>query len=613
MLNKKTILIIAAVAVVAFMFGALLSGNDQPSVNAEEEHDHSDKSQIWTCSMHPQIQLPEPGKCPICFMDLIPLEENTDELAPNQIKLSEAAIALAKIQTSEVIRQSAEHQINLPGKVVVDQDNMIDITARYEGRIDKLYVTYPGEKVKQNQKLALVYSPQIIALHDEMIQSKKLLENNSNQQSLVASSARQTIESAREKLRLYGITPEQIEALYNMNEVIEHINILASRSGTVLNVNVKDGSYLKVGTKLMSIADLRHLWVEFEAYESDLAWLKNNQTVTFTINSLPGETFEGRIIFIDSKIDPIKRTTNVRIAVDNKSGVLKPDMLASGIVMVGNDQMNQNDLLIPASAPLITGKRAVVYLETKKEDGAMVYEGRQISLGPKAGDFYIVKSGLEAGERVVTNGAFKIDSELQIQAKPSMMSPDGQAGSVHAQHTTSDAMKSEDKNSEMNMSSANDNKKESLEAVQALTPVYNAYFETQMALANDDLETALAGYQNVNQEVKDVPMNVFSESGHMRWMDYYRKLLASSEAGEKSDNIESARIYFQDLSNTMIELEKDFGHADDVVYYLTFCPMAFNNTGAYWLQTEKIIWNSYWGERMLRCGSIEDTLKAMEK
>lgn len=613
MLTKKTIITISAVAVVAFMLGTLLSGNDVQSTAKTAELDHSSTAQIWTCSMHPQVQLPEPGKCPICFMDLIPLGNMGEELAPNQIKLSPSAIALAKIQTSEVVYQSAGKLVQLPGKVVVDQNKSVDITARFKGRIDKLYFNYPGEKVKAGQKLAMVYSPEIIALHDEILQSKKLIENNRNRQSLVVSSARQTIESAKEKMHLLGITAEQIEKLYNLDSLIEYIDILSEQSGTVMNVNVEEGTYLNSRQKLMTIASLDKLWVEFEAYETDLKWLKKNQTVKFSIISQPGEIFEGQIIFIDAKVDPAKRNTIVRVAVDNQSGFLKPDMLASGTVNISIDKTSEPQLLIPASAPLITGERAVVYLETKAEDGSAVYEGREIALGSKTGDYYIVQSGLEAGDRVVTNGAFKIDSELQIQAKPSMMAPDGAGGPAH-NHNAMDMEKSPAQTKEpVTMSTIKEDTKKSVKAVMALTPVYHAYFETQMALANDDLENSLAGYKKVNEAVKDVDMTLFSEKGHLQWMDYYKKLLTFSESGSNAENFESARRSFNDLSKTMIEMHNYFGHADDVNYYLTYCPMAFDHTGAYWLQTEPIVWNSFYGEQMLRCGSIKDTLNAIEK
>ena len=605
MKNKKSIIIIVAVALVAFALGSLISGGEQQPVT-ETEHNHSSEPTLWTCSMHPQIKLPEAGKCPICFMDLIPLVDSGEGLAPNQIKLSPSAIALAHIQTSEVQLKDPATTISLPGKIVVDEDYRSELTARYKGRIDKLYIISPGEKVRVGQKLARIYSPEIIALHDELLQSKKLVASNSDSNSLVVRSAKQTIASAKEKLRLLDISSEQIEQLYNRDDLIEDIDLLAIAGGTVVELNAKEGAYLKVGEKLMTIADFNHLWVEFEAYEADLGWLKKNQTVQFTVNSLPGDKFNGKVIFIDAKVDPAKRTTVVRVAVDNKSGKLKPDMLANGKVYVNGRSSGTPKLLIPASAPLITGERAVVYVETKADDSSAVYEGREISLGPKSGDFYIITSGLEAGEQVVTNGAFKIDSELQIQAKPSMMAPPAETNEMHAHHDM--AM---NESETMASTSEEKPKKESKATIEALTPVYNAYFKTQMALAHDSLDVALVGYMEVNSAVKNVDMTLFSHSGHLDWMRYYKQLLTVSESGSTAKDIATARIYFQNLSNTMIEMHERFGHADDVVYYLTFCPMAFDNTGAYWLQTEDIIWNSYWGAKMLRCGSIKDTLEAI--
>jgi Cu(I)/Ag(I) efflux system membrane fusion protein len=257
--------------------------------------------------------------------------------------------------------------------------------------------------------------------------------------------------------------------------------------------------------------------------------------------------------------------------------------------------MKEAPLLIPASAPLITGKRAVVYLDVSNQEGPL-FEGREIELGPRAGDFYVVRSGIQEGEQVVTNGAFKIDSELQIQAKPSMMLPHGGGGSMPHDHQGGAA-----------------NAGESPEAVRAITPVYEAYFEVQMALAADDLERAKALAGELRARTGNVDMTLLSPTGHMEWMRLSRRLSNEATRLAGAADIVSARDAFYTLATTVITLEASFGHVDGRDYFLTFCPMARNNQGANWLQNDRTIFNPFFGASMLRCGEITQTLPPLSE
>jgi Cu(I)/Ag(I) efflux system membrane fusion protein len=258
-------------------------------------------------------------------------------------------------------------------------------------------------------------------------------------------------------------------------------------------------------------------------------------------------------------------------------------------------------LLIPDSAPLITGKRAVVYVELPNDDGPL-FEGREVELGPRAGDFYVVRSGLEEGELVVTNGTFKIDSELQIRAKPSMMSPSGGAAGAGHRHGGLqggiEAVKSE------TSSDATASLKETGGVLTALASVYEAYFEVQMALANDRHAEAMGAAGRLEQAASEVNMDALTGAGHRIWMEIIGPLRSAVEDLARSDGFAAARDAFFDLSNAMIELHSNFGHPGDSPYYLVHCPMARDNAGANWLQTDKVVWNPFYGESMLRCGEI---------
>jgi Cu(I)/Ag(I) efflux system membrane fusion protein len=417
--------------------------------------------------------------------------------------------------------------------------------------------------------------------------------------------------------------------------------------------------YVSTGTRIYTIADLTRLWVLLEAYESDLSWLKYGQHISFTSPSFPGEQFEAVISFIDPVVNPKTRTVDIRAIVDNKDQRLKPEMFVSATVesrldsegnviapelagkwispmhpeivkdapgkcdicgmdlvpartfgyTAGGETTGKAPLLIPASAPLITGKRAVVYVQVPSDDG-FVFEGREVILGPRAQDYYVVKEGLEEGEQVVTNGAFKIDSELQIQAKPSMMSPQGGAVAAGHDHSETGSVRMATAEERPYEAGTAERLDDCEEALVALAPVYDAYFDVQMALAKDNLDQANEAYGTLAELIKDVDMSLFEGKAHERWMDISEELVEAANIGNSAGSIVGARDAFFKLSLATIEMHDTFGHASDDPFYLTYCPMARDNAGAYWLQQEDIVWNSFYGETMLRCGEIKKVLHA---
>jgi Cu(I)/Ag(I) efflux system membrane fusion protein len=191
--------------------------------------------------------------------------------------------------------------------------------------------------------------------------------------------------------------------------------------------------YVTTGTTMYSLADLSTVWVELEAYESDLAWIREGQDVAFTTEAHPGETFHGKVSFVDPVVDPATRTVKVRVEAGNGDGKLKPQMFVRALAHADAGHGGRAPLVIPKTAPLLTGTRAVVYVEVPGADSP-TYEGREVVLGSRAGDYYVVREGLSEGELVVTEGNFKIDSALQIRAKPSMMSPEGGAAPTGHDH-----------------------------------------------------------------------------------------------------------------------------------------------------------------------------------
>ena len=471
---KKSIWFLAII-VAAFVAGYVVRGSGE---NKKEGPSVSDggtqQQQWWTCAMHPQIRQPKPGKCPICFMDLIPVATTEGQVGAREIVFSEDALKLMEVQTTQVVRKFVEAEIRMVGKVEYDESRVKEIAAWVQGRIDRLYVDFTGTLVRKGDHMVYLYSPQLLSTQAELLQAAKAVqESGGGTTELIRRSSIATLEAAKEKLRLLGLQKEQIEEIEKTGKTTDHLTIYAPIGGIVITKHANAGDYVETGTKIYTIADLSEVWVKLDAYESDMMWIRYGQEVEFTAEAYPGEVFKGTISFIDPVLNPVTRTVKVRVNVANQDGRLKPEMFvravvrtkvaASGMAMdedmagkwicpmhpsivktgpgkcdicgmdlvtteslgyVTSAEPNEAPLVIPASAPLITGTRAVVYVRLADKEKP-TFEGREIVLGPRAGDYYLVKEGLEEGEQVVTKGNFKIDASLQIQAKPSMMNPEG--------------------------------------------------------------------------------------------------------------------------------------------------------------------------------------------
>lgn len=610
--KSRLVMGLIAVAVVAFLLGGLILGGGGPATEEHVDHDADTPSapELWTCSMHPQIKLPKPGKCPICYMDLIPLETGGgEELGPRQLRLSATAKELARIQTTPAVLAIAEAEVRMVGSITYDETTVAYITAWVPGRLDRLYADYTGFKVNKGDRLVSIYSPDLLAAQEELIQAKKAVSSLGRARSeVLLSTAKATLGAVRDKLRLFGLTAEQINEIENSLKTSDHLTIYAPIGGVVVHKNALEGMYVQTGSQIYTIANLSKLWVMFEAYESDLPWLRDAQTVEFTSPSFPGERFQAAINFIDPIVDPKKRTIRVRAVVDNDDGRLKPDMFVHGVLKSRIDIGGKTPLLIPASAPLLTGKRAVVYVEIPNDEGPL-FEGREVELGPRAGDYYVVKSGVEEGELVVSNGAFKIDSELQIQAKPSMMSPSGGAPAPGHQHGST-GTKPPSGEAHTKHDTGTSKIEVDAKTLAILTPVYDAYFDVRTALAADDLGSAKKAGAAISSAVGKVDMFAFTGRSHKRWMELAKKISESADEVSKAKDIKAARNGFFFLSKATIDLQREFGHTGDHDVYLGYCPMARDGDGAYWLQKDDELRNPYFGASMLYCGSIKETYKA---
>ena len=602
---------------------------------AMPEHDHASMSDgapatseptLWTCPMHPEIKMPRAGDCPKCGMDLVPMQKG-DDTGPRQLAMSPAAVALANIQTEPVTRKFLTMPIRMVGKVDYDETRVKTIAARVDGRLDRLYVDYTGISVAKGDHLVWLYSPALLTAQQELLGAKKRLQATAGEASaFLPGSNKRGYESAREKLVLWGLTPEQVDAIETRGTAEDHILITSPAAGVVIHKALNEGDYVKEGTPIYRIADLSQLWIQLDAYEQDLPWLRYGQPVSINTEAFPGEVSQGWVSFIDPTVSERTRTIRVRVNVANPDGKLKPGMFARSVVQsrigtagqvleprlqgkwispmhpeiikdspgkcdvcgmdlvpaeslvgVSEGVENGKPLVVPASAVLVTGTRAVVYVAVPGKQKA-TYEGREIVLGPRAGDHYIVRAGLAENEVVVVHGAFRLDSSMQIQAKPSMMSMRGDA------HTFTGATTAVFRLS--------------------LSGLYAAYRELQLALAGDDVAAARRAAGTLQKSLELVNSGGLSREASVRWEEERALLSLAAKKAVESTSIASLRRHFEAVSRSVLALEATFRHADDTLRYEAFCPMAFDNQGASWLQFERDIRNPYFGASMLTCGEV---------
>lgn len=595
---KKNIIYIG-IAVIIGLLGGFLLFSDVTTNNAKDNHDHSEEiasNQMWTCSMHPQIMQPEPGDCPICGMDLIPAETGADGLDANEIKMTDNAMALANIQTSVVGQgQMGNNTLKLSGKIKANEEsNAVQVTY-FGGRIEKLYVNSTGERVGAGQRLATIYSPELVAAQQELLTASSLKESQP-----------ELYKAVRNKLKLWKLSEKQINAIESAGKIQENFPVYATVSGTVTDKMVEEGDYLKQGQPLYKIANLNTVWAEFDAYENQIASLKKGQTIKVTTNAYRNEVFDAKVSFVDPLLNSATRTIIVRAVLDNKKDLFKPGMFVEGIIE-GTQTKTENTVSVPATAVMWTGERSVVYVKTNPNEA--IFEMREVLLGNANGDSYVILGGLENGDVVVTNGTFTVDAAAQLQGKKSMMNKEG--GKSTTGHEGHLGMQ-EDSSGENAGKTDHSEMKERIDVSNKfkiqLKQVFDGYILLKNALVNDDAETAQQAGKQISESLKKVDMKLLSdEEAHNHWMTIQKELKNSANAIGNSSDIATQRGHFNHLSAHMISSVQLFGINQKV--YLDFCPMVNDNKGAYWLSLETEIRNPYYGEAMLTCGEVKATLQ----
>ncbi len=560
LLTSKTGLISITLLVgvtLGWIFHALTSAPTTP-------HDHESSEGIptlWTCSMDPQVKLNAPGACPICGMDLIPVAQGTPESGnPNAIQMTKEAIALAAVQTQVVGGSASGKELLLTGKLQADERENASITSKFPGRIEKLFITFTGEQIKAGQKLATIYSPELITAQKELLEAIK-----------TKASYPQLYQASKEKLASWKLTPAQIAEIERSGVIKDKWDILADQSGVVIQKNVSLGDYVGTGSVLFTVTDLSKLWLRLDVYETDLPFVSVGDNIQFTVAGRPSETKQAQVSFIDPLIDPNTRAASLRAEISNGAMQLKPEMFVTAKISSGKSTAI-TDLVVPRTAILWTGKRSMVYVKIPNAE-VPSFEMREVTLGNRLGENYQITAGLQAGEEIVTQGAFAVDASAQLSGKPSLLNrSNSQQVEVSAAFS------------------------------QEISAVVAAYFQVKNSLVKDQVPTATT--QILAQALAKVNSSAGTGKDQAKWEKIKAGLSLAISKLKTAKDLSAARTHFSSLSATIIQIAETYQLPQREVYQ-DYCPMAFNNKGGYWLSETEDIENPYFGASMLSCGEVK--------
>lgn len=625
----RAIATVLVVAAIAFVAGRLLAPEPHTHSHGDHGGNESAVETTYTCSMHPQIRHPGPGKCPICGMDLIPVADDSEDGDSGEavrLELSPAAAARMQVETVPVTRRPVDHVVRLSGRIDFDETRLHSVVVRAEGEVRRLFLDHRFAPVRRGEHLAEIYSPQVHNAFMELV--------------IARSSGGGLVGQARKKLELLGVSAVEIARVERTGKVPETFTLYSPADGVLGELNVRRGQWIGRGEVIMRIADLSEVWAVLSAYESDLPWLRRGQRVELSMESLPGATIEGSVSYIEPVVDETSRTAKVRVQLTNGDGNLKPGMFVRGnvhaAVNAGGDAtpselagkwlcpMHPDDasdrpgrcsrcgmkrepadslyrappalaeapLLIPSTAPLLTGRRALVYVQVPGNRPA--FEPREVVLGPRAGDFYVVREGLSEGDLVVSHGAFRIDSELQIRGRPSMMAPASADAHGH-DHGHEHPVEVVER---IKIPEA---------AVAAVGDVFRGYLRVSEALAADDLSAATTAAESAKASVSALTTEALGEEAGALWTKKRDEIDSALTRLASASSFDAARAALEPLSNAMVVVLQAFGSGDAGAVRKAHCPMAFDDRGADWLQVGDEVANPYFGASMLRCGDLEET------
>ena len=569
-MKKIKILIIPITLIVGVVLGRyfLPMTPQVVSDSSRNEDHHHEQTTEWTCSMHPQIRQDKPGNCPLCGMALTPVnDQKSDVFEEEIIQMSPSELKMANVQTIKVIKKPVEKTIRLSGEITINEEEMYNQTSHISGRIERLLVNTTGDKITKGQTIAYIYSPELVAAQEELLESEKTKQTNP-----------QWYKAAKRKLKNWKLSEKQIQEILINNKTIDHFPILSDISGTVINKKVIEGEHVMQGFVLFEVADLSKIWALLDAYESDLMWLQKGDRVNIESTLNAHWTAKGTISFIDPVINKNTRTAKVRVVVNNQNNIWKPGMWVIG--QAQSTDQSKEKLLIPKSAVMWTGEQSAVYVK----NGESTFRFRAITVGASLDHEYVVEKGLQEGEEIVHQGTFSVDAAAQLSGMTSMMNITETPQQKETHHQKEPSQQKEKDHS---------------------TKFLTTYLNLKNALVKEQLQEALHAIHQLKQLLPQLKTSF----DHKKIPLKYEKIQQILDSKQEITDIKEVRQLFVSLSDQMINIAKT-NFFSNTPLFIQYCPMAKheNGVGAHWISQEKIIANPYFGNAMLRCGTIVEKL-----
>ena len=585
----QTILMLGTVALVAVILGVSFAGPIRSSLlmtghwmgfghghdnQAKAVTDDSGQVQYYTCGMHPWVILPKPGDCPICHMDLTPIDPDkfTGEIAIDPVVVQNMGVRIAPVATGPLTKT-----IRTVGTVDYNEREMRDVNIKISGWIEKLHVDFVGARVEKGDPLFELYSPELFAAQEEYLiawRSRNTMPDSRN-----------LLEAARTKLEYFDINEEQIKQLEEDGKPSKTMTIRSPHTGVVIAKHANEGMKVDPGMQVFRIADLSTVWVLVTLYEYQLPYIEQGMQASISLPYIPGQTFEGEVIYIYPFLESKTREVQVRLEFDNRNNTLKPGMFAN--VSLENT-LAAEKTLVPRSAVIDTGQRQVAFVSL----GEGKFEPRDVRLGVQTGDGKIeVISGLKPGEMVVTSGQFLIDSEAKMREALAKMIK----GDLAAEQQVT---------AELAGAASIDQLPEDVAA--KLNAAIEHYLAIGDTLASDTTEGvpdhALKLARTLDELVKlEVPADL-----HL-WhknQDAIATARANAFKLANTKDLAEARLQFAEVSTSLETLlmatgvPASFGSEVQVLH----CPMYRSGQGGtIWLQPAGDVRNPYFGKSMLEC------------
>jgi Cu(I)/Ag(I) efflux system membrane fusion protein len=578
----------------------------------------------YTCTMHPSVRSKTPGKCPICSMDLVPVYKRVanvsrpegssnsagSESSPaitdsgstaslpspdqNSNKPGEFSVPVERQQQIGVTYASAERRpilfsIRSVGVLEPDQAKIFEYVARVDGYIQELKVASPGEQVSAGQPLLTIYSPDLRSSEQELAN----LLNERDRGNSARTSVDQLIESGKQRLRQWNVSTEEIDALEKSRKATDTLVLRSPFTGVVEDVPLKQGMSVKAGDRLVGVMDLSRLWLWADFYENEVELLRQGQNLEISFPAFPGKNFEGQIGAIDRRLDSMKRTTRVRIDLDNPDGQLRPGMFANVELKIDEGE----GLTVPIDAVLPTGSRSIVFVDkgSGKLEPRFIRVGRSFTQSDRNGGvtYQQVLDGLSEGERVVSSANFLIDAESRIQG--ALKTWDDESDTKQKSFPVTPAQ------SQKPSSSKN--------AAPAFEALLKAYDTVHDSLAKDQIDGVAAQAVALRGAIRQL----ISASPELMKEEGYRSALTKlRRTGESFDarNLEDTRAQFGFFSADLIALLTLYPQLSDHPLYTVSCPM-WKESPARWIQATPKVKNPFLGARMPDCGQVSGPLQAV--